>query len=208
MTCTKVEDERCKLKKDNQKLTKNVLDRDEKIQNLTTQLKALNKGLTMMNSSINRSQSRHPVLANPPETSDDLSLETGQTIYSGIRPPAARPSGHIHYPPQGLPHPPQYAPKNAPPDPAGPRCTYRQLSPYQLGLRLWPYLLAPFALPRVPLTALALPRSLGGILNSLRNKRKDSDFFFQQKDTTHNDSRKNKSTHNHTDNPSNLKSKL
>ncbi|GAA0176600.1 hypothetical protein LIER_29564 [Lithospermum erythrorhizon] len=35
--------------------------------------------------------------------------------------------------------PPQHAQKNAPPDPAGPRCTHRQLSPNQFGLRLWSY---------------------------------------------------------------------
>ncbi|GAA0156154.1 hypothetical protein LIER_13711 [Lithospermum erythrorhizon] len=49
MIYTKVEIEKGKLKKDNDKLTKIVLDHDEEINNLIAQLTALNKGLKMMN---------------------------------------------------------------------------------------------------------------------------------------------------------------
>ncbi|GAA0174180.1 hypothetical protein LIER_27623 [Lithospermum erythrorhizon] len=44
ITYTKIEVERCKLKKENEKLTKIVMDRDEEIKNLNAQLKYLNKG--------------------------------------------------------------------------------------------------------------------------------------------------------------------
>ncbi|GAA0180067.1 hypothetical protein LIER_30062 [Lithospermum erythrorhizon] len=42
---TKIEVERCKLKKENEMLTKIVMDRDEEIKNLNAQLKYLNKGI-------------------------------------------------------------------------------------------------------------------------------------------------------------------
>ncbi|GAA0157710.1 hypothetical protein LIER_14917 [Lithospermum erythrorhizon] len=48
MIYTKVDTEKGKLMKENEKLTKIVLDRDEEIENLNAQLKALNKGLKMM----------------------------------------------------------------------------------------------------------------------------------------------------------------
>ncbi|GAA0159952.1 hypothetical protein LIER_16617 [Lithospermum erythrorhizon] len=50
---TKAGTEKGKLKKENEKLAKMVLDRDEEINNLNAQLKSLNKGLKMMNSSTN-----------------------------------------------------------------------------------------------------------------------------------------------------------
>ncbi|GAA0172007.1 hypothetical protein LIER_25917 [Lithospermum erythrorhizon] len=50
---TKTETKKGKLKKENEKLTKIVLDRDEEINNLNGQLKNLNICLKMMNSSTN-----------------------------------------------------------------------------------------------------------------------------------------------------------
>ncbi|GAA0151950.1 hypothetical protein LIER_43157 [Lithospermum erythrorhizon] len=64
-----VEAERCKLKKDNEKLTKIMIDRDEEIKNLNAQLKALNKGLKMMNSSTN-------ILEEIPEVGKDVGDKT------------------------------------------------------------------------------------------------------------------------------------
>ncbi|GAA0168918.1 hypothetical protein LIER_23513 [Lithospermum erythrorhizon] len=59
MTYTKVEAERCILKKENENLTKIVIDRNEEIQNMNAKLKALNKGLKMMNSCTNILQEIH-----------------------------------------------------------------------------------------------------------------------------------------------------
>ncbi|GAA0172847.1 hypothetical protein LIER_41414 [Lithospermum erythrorhizon] len=53
MIYTKVATEKGKLKKENEKLTQMVLDRYDEIKNLNAHLKALNKGLKMMNSSTN-----------------------------------------------------------------------------------------------------------------------------------------------------------
>ncbi|GAA0163902.1 hypothetical protein LIER_19662 [Lithospermum erythrorhizon] len=50
---TKPEVERSKLKRENKKLMRIIVERDEEIQNLNAQLKSLNQGIMMMNSSTN-----------------------------------------------------------------------------------------------------------------------------------------------------------